>query len=112
MGAVSLVARLGGDAFKVFDEASNSLMLKPGLFKIAVGGSSADNLLIAKTLKFSAGIGHNPNEGGQGWLVGVIVAAAVVVFALAIVIVMVRGRKSRGYEPAGTGTQNFETFTQ
>jgi beta-glucosidase len=49
---IEVVARLDKEAFMIYDEEKDEMVLRPGKFRIAVGGSSDDRDLIVKEVTF------------------------------------------------------------
>jgi beta-glucosidase len=92
-----IVARLHNEAFMVYDESEDELVLRPGKFRIAVGGSSDDKDLIWKEVSFpNVIVGNNSflwNNGSKKWIFGVI--GGLIGIALTIGIVYrVKSRQS------------------
>jgi hypothetical protein len=86
---IEVVARLHHEAFMIYDENKDELVLRPGKFRIAVGGSSDDKDLIFKEVNFPNALSIKKtvlgNEGSVGCkfgviggLVGVIMVAAAI----------------------------------
>jgi hypothetical protein len=97
--SVSITASLDGESFMVFDESTSSLVLRPGTFRVGVGGSSADSALIVQEVTFTTSGGRRSNGGGSEkgiyrWRV-VIIASSVVAATVivGVMIVVYRRRK-------------------
>jgi beta-glucosidase len=106
---VKVTTVLGSDAFEVFNEATQKLELAPGVFRIAVGGSSADEVLITKDVTFSVpdprtsvpNVETTTPASGEsskfpGWAIGVIVGGVILII-VGIVIFLLRKRRIRKY---------------
>jgi beta-glucosidase len=106
---VEIVAELNEEAFMIYDELNDTMVLRAGRFKIGVGGSSDDNDLIVKEVKFEpptpSKVPHH--KGFAAWKIGAISGAAgLVVIAVVIVVVLIvrSGKKEGGIpEPLNSG---------
>jgi beta-glucosidase len=100
---IEIVARLHHEAFMVFDEAKDELVLRPGKFRIWVGGSSDDKDLLFTDVSFPKTLGDNKwflgNKGSSGCKVGVIgglIGIAIVAVAVGIIYGVKRRRMEVG----------------
>jgi beta-glucosidase len=94
-----VVTRLHNDAFMVYDEAKDELVLRPGKFRIWVGGSSDDKDLIVKEVSFpNVIVGKKSSFVGNasGWKIGVIVGLAGIVLVIIAVSVIYSVKKHQG----------------
>jgi beta-glucosidase len=100
---IEFVARLHNEAFMIYDEAKDELVLRPGKFRIAVGGSSGDEDLIWKDVSFPNVIveAEKPFGGYKSsgsWNIGVI-GGLVGIVIVAVTIGIVYRLRSHGSEP-------------
>jgi beta-glucosidase len=104
---IPVTATIGTEAFQVFDDQSETLTLAPGVFRIAVGGSSAEDALLTKEVTFSSQVvpttpGPTSSASGMpGWAIAVVVLAVLAVAVVVVFLVLQYFRRSRHkYEPA------------
>jgi beta-glucosidase len=87
-------AVLGEEAFQTYDEATDSLVLKPGSYRVWVGGSSADKELIYQDITFTNSVKGSDVKGLSGWKLVLIVGCGfVAVLVIAAAMIVVRRRK-------------------
>jgi hypothetical protein len=97
---ITVVARLENEAFMIYDEEKDDMVLRPGKFRIAVGGSSDDKDLIATEVTFAGG---DKNESRVRWTSGgsiglaglfaIILGAVVIVLVMILVILGINGKE-------------------
>jgi beta-glucosidase len=97
------VARLHSEAFMIYDEAKDEMVLRPGKFRIAVGGSSDDKDLIWRDVVFpvqdSNGVGGRQGLFGEknGWKIAVIILGLIgLAFIMIALIYRAKSRKTPG----------------
>jgi beta-glucosidase len=98
---IEVVARLHHEAFMIFDEAKDELVLRPGKFRIWVGGSSDEKDLIFKDVTFPNVLGSERlflgNQGSSKCKLGVI-GGLVGIAIVCVVIGIIYGVRRRRVE--------------
>jgi beta-glucosidase len=98
---------LSPDAFSVFDEEANALVVKEGSFKVAVGGCSGDDAQTAKDVSFSASGDSGETGNLQDWELAVIIIAVIVVVIAVVAVIAICKRHDEGYQPTDTKVSQF-----